>query len=654
MSKLNISTSRVKERNSFHVPSTNITTLDVGRIIPSNILPLEAGDRVSVNYNQFSRLSPLLVPTFGSFRLKTYAFYVPYRTIWRGYQDFRSESVDNSTNYNRSPLTWSLIDLFQELFGTLTLQISSESTAKSFLANYGKKYFSNVAWFPNVYQAIHGTTDNRLGFASDLSIYRATDEEMFDVYLNGYNFNFASENNTVPVILFKFNESGRQLINTLYSLGYSFPTEFMMNMNYELNQPYGETDPTPAYEKQFKFSFYPLLAYCRALYDYVYPSRYVQQQGFGFLFDYPYEQTVDALFSKCMKLLFTQYEDSFYTQLWTGRNRAAVGMFTDTNMSPDDNSALKVNGDGSGTYVRMNSASNVTTLSTQSLRLMQSINDFVVRNNIGGTRFSEWFKAHFGFATQEMNSDRSIFLKSWFDDIQIGDVTNGSFSQDGNMGVLGEQAGKGTISSKGSLKFEAKEAGFLIFVSLVQPQVGYYQGVKPWCTPITSPKQFYTPEFETFGLEAIPRKAVYNSYDGDDADAPYNVAPIIRNNEVFGYAPRYAWQYKIGHDFLTGDFRFGSRNWNLGSYHTFRNVLYGRSNLALDAQFMQVDNQYDRIFSDINGDESRGLSNTDKIFTIFYFDITKYSYMRPISDSLPIFDKSGENTSLDNGGFDLQ
>lgn len=106
-------------------------------------------------------------------------------------------------------------------------------------------------------------------------------------------------------------------------------------------------------------------------------------------------------------------------------------------------------------------------------------------------------------------------------------------------------------------------------------------------------------------------------------------------------------KYKVGYSYLNGDFRLPSRNVAAGAYHTFRNVLYGRSNLALDAQFMQADNQYDRVFAynPLNQDESY-----DKIESLFLFDVTKYSNMLSIGDSMPIFNKSGRDVTIDNGG----
>ena len=89
--------------------------------------------------------------------------------------------------------------------------------------------------------------------------------------------------------------------------------------------------------------------------------------------------------------------------------------------------------------------------------------------------------------------------------------------------------------------------------------------------------------------------ADYKSKQKYDAGQQYGGRP----NGVFGYAPRYTFGYKIGHDYLTGDFRLDSRNVGMSSFHTFRllDTPENKTPLVNSLSFRQIGNEYDRMFS---------------------------------------------------------
>lgn len=273
--------------------------------------------------------------------------------------------------------------------------------------------------------------------------------------------------------------------------------------------------------------------------------------------------------------------------------------------------------------------------------------DYVIRNNIGGTRFHEWMKAHFGWVSSEQDSNRSVFIKDFNSSLNFSQVVanTGTDSQ-----LLGQTAALGQSSGSGRLKFEAKQHGYIIFVHMVVPSTAYYQGVKPWCKKLDSQFDFYTPELDSVGMEAIPRSEIFMSYDKMQ---DLKIADPALFNSAFGFAPRYADRLKRGNSFLNGDFRLSSRNTDLDAYHTFRDVLYNRTNLALDAQFMEADNQYNRVFAYPLTAEDAEVGR-DHIESMFIFESKRYSTASSIGDSMPIFNRSGQDVSLENGGTQLK
>lgn len=577
--KIIMPTARKSGKNKMDVSSTHITTMSMTQLRPVNILYGIQGDTFNVDYGQFTRLSPLVSPTYGSFTLKTFAFWIPLRVIWSDYQNYMENTPDGSVR--PETLNFSLKDLCDLLYPSREefLELTNSSPAHI----DGEKY--------------------------DIMFYEGS---LYYYY--------------------RFNERGRQFWNLLHGLGYELPTYYNL-----------ETVGTSA-----DYSLLPLLAYGRAMYDYIYPSAYVQQQGFGYLFsEQVYENEKWQILKDIERLCFVPYTQSYWTSLWARPNSVAVGSQSSNFTATSAEAAGMRNvltASEYNTQIAQDNADQTMTLTSVGLRLLQSVADFTLRNNIGGTRFHEFMKSHFGFVTQEQDSTRSVFLKSFADSVRIDDVTNTTALDS----VLGEQAGKGYSYTQGpnSLKFECKETGFLMFVSMIVPEIGYYQGLKPWCASINSREDLYLPEFDSLGMVGIPKRYLYNCPHSPEEATKFGNNP----NQVFGYAQRYS-QLKIGHDYLSGDFRLGSKNTALDSYHTFRDITYNRDNLALDAQFLHVDNQYQRIFSNMGEEISQGeFEQLDTFFTIFHFKVAKYTHMLSIAEAMPFFNKEGDYTSVDYEG----
>ena len=70
--------SAVKSRNKFDLSRTHLTTMDFGEIVPLLVEETVPGDQISVDATYFSRLAPLVKPTYGKFSFKTVSAYVPY------------------------------------------------------------------------------------------------------------------------------------------------------------------------------------------------------------------------------------------------------------------------------------------------------------------------------------------------------------------------------------------------------------------------------------------------------------------------------------------------------------------------------------------------------------------------------------------------
>lgn len=571
MAKMSMRTASRSKANKFDLSSTHVLTQTFGQYRVTNYLPCVPGDKFNISYQQFTRLAPLVVPTFGNFKVKTYAFFVPYRVIWRGFESWYSESVDTSV-YTNGAHTFT-ISTISDLFRSSSASgLTTDGTA----SNYDVCYVAN-------------STSNDV-------IYR------------------------------KLTNKGRLFVNILRGLGYNFPLAVNSSTGFHAK----------------KLDALPLLAFARVLYDWLYPSVYVQQQGFGSIFDNSLSELNQGIMLKILSLIFCAYDNDYFTSSWLDFNSPAAGYnpFGVEVESADAQNVIISDKDSVSAIPGQDSA-----LTSAGLRMLQSLSDYVTRNNIVGSRFFERVKARFGFTTQEQRHDFSSFLKVWSDDVNLMDVTATTSTASQN---LGEQAGKGVSNGNGSLHFTANEHGALIFLSQIVPSIGYVQGMKPWCRAVSSPREWYTPEFDNVGNQPIPNSELFNDYMSN----PYGgkVQTSWRMDGVFGFAPRYS-EYKHGQDFLTGDFIFRDRNVGSEAYHTFRLFdgptanNYTEFGIANDAEFRRVDSQYNRVFAVDPQDE--GSSVYDHFFTIMRFNVVAYRHMLSISESIPLFDKSGRDTSFD-------
>ena len=618
MSKINISTAKRTKKNKFPIPTRTITTLDFGRLCATNVIEVTPGDVIKTNYYQETQLASLVSNTYGSAFIKTFATFVPYRVVWNTFEQYMTNSKD-STLELECP-RFSYYTLYRILFG-LKFQEVFEVTQKIY-EEFG-------AWVPDFYSTEYASFEYKRA---------AVDSLETDAFKHAQDFVFVQnheiDTGSINYYSCKLNTKGRWLVHLFESLGYKLPRVVFVAGN-----------NNDSFYSQYR-SALPLLCYVRFMYDYVFPSQYVQEQGFAYLFENIGAIDSDAL-EDIFKLLFVPYSEDFFTSLWSYPNAVSVST-ADQNyrrMSAEQSGLrLQLLSNGYGNQLQQEDSTKLMTLTSFGLRLLESISDFSLRNQIGGTRFHEWMKAHFGFVTAPQDSTRSVFLKSFSDEVNFSPI----YAQTAVQGYqnLGAKAGIGNSKGAGKLTFEAKEHGLLLFVTMVIPSTGYVQGEKPWVKNVDSPFDFYTPELDSVGTEPIPRSRLYMDYDSFGR-LKYG-APIGNINGVFGFAPRYADRFKHGQDFLHGDFTLGSRNVNMQSYHTFRDVMFGRTNLALDAQFLQADNQFDRIFASDptteNGD------SYDKFISLFVYNTTRYSNMLSIGESMPIFNKQGDDVTLDNTG----
>lgn len=78
-----------------HISSANFMQFNVA--YSKEMVP---GEKLSVNMETFTRLAPMPVPTFGRAKINNRAFFVPFRTIFPGWNDFITDTSHVNANGN--------------------------------------------------------------------------------------------------------------------------------------------------------------------------------------------------------------------------------------------------------------------------------------------------------------------------------------------------------------------------------------------------------------------------------------------------------------------------------------------------------------------------------------------------------------------------
>lgn len=381
-----------------------------------------------------------------------------------------------------------------------------------------------------------------------------------------------------------FTEKGRLFLKILHSLGYS------------LN--FSRSDDT-------ELSVLPLLAYMRVLYDYIYPSQYLDALQLPKYFKIFTQNNLNELFGKdtykynflnaLINLFALPYRQDYFTAAWKSLN--APGTQFDPQLLTKEGNTFEV------TNLQTKYLPAFEEYQTEhrpqinqfALDFLSRLYDFVTRNNIVGNRFADRIFAKFGIGSRKSDPDMAQFIGQHIQPLRIADVTAMSATEGQDLGDL---AGKMFSQGSGNLgKFDsADEFGYILTLTFVQPKVGYYQGRRRWVT-CNGQFDFYQPEFD-MQMRAIRNDELFADFKSA-SDFTNGVNYGGRPRETFAFAPNYS-EFKKGDAYLTGDFRVKSLQRNMDAYHLFRDIPMpsASSPLALNSNFLFMQqHEFDKIFS---------------------------------------------------------
>lgn len=623
-------------RNHFDVSQQYVGTMDFGSLVPVNWRMCRNGEHYKIKPMSFLRCAPLVVPTFGRIRMIMDTFFVPYHQIFENWENFKSRQSyvnANGTAYAVTSVpTISADDLLKLFYGTDGVDAP---TSNSFVTISS---WINLEETPSILQF------NQIARSRSWSGYASEALPAYDFVVGVH----LTADSTIDQVKFgTLTQFGKMMYNIFVSLGY--------NLDFGFNLPFPSTTLQTKYvyaDQSAKVSALNLLAFVKVFVDWYQSNQFTNDSALRKVLqkitstNYGVDLWYNDLVSLCVNYVRC-YDQDLYTASYLTPNADTnlVGMRSPSNHIEkdsyviDSNEGVRVQGTSSGTSIL-------------NIQMAMRLQNYADRWRVGGQRDIDRDLSEFGVKSRDIDYHRSNLINSYSQDLMISDVM--SNSENPSVGLqLGSYAGKGLSYGDSSFSLECDDDGVLLTIGSIVPHIGYVYGQPKELSDLKL-FDFYTPEFDSVGVEAISMRQLTNFGDTDSN----NISGFTLDS-VFGYVPRYA-HLKVGHDTLAGDFRIPSLSKESDAWHLFRKDY--KEKLANNEYFRQICNftanspglvnaqtdAYDRIFNVTDSAE-------DHFYLFCDFNIQLEANMRSISESLiPYYDgESHKEVSVDYNGKQL-
>lgn len=343
--------------------------------------------------------------------------------------------------------------------------------------------------------------------------------------------------------------------------------------------------------------------------------------------------------------------EDYYVNAWDNPVSPNSGQYSQFAFAdPTTNSGVFIHTNNLGSpEMYQSSDSSVSIGTTYIHEALKRLTDFQKRHALAGARSIDRVLAQYGVITDSLKLQRSIYLGNLVNEVEIGSVYATADSSNGSTSSsTGDYSGAGFGDSEKSIDFKADEEGILICVASIIPLGDLVQGYDRNNRHL-SKTDFFVPEFDSLGVQAIEKGEVYVSSRQEFHDFAGSYTG------VFGFSGRYG-EYKRPKSFLTGDFSLpnfyvGSSAWHLNrlfSDNSFNgsldpNVPGNVSHVVHSLSFTRgVDaSQYYRIF------QYTGIE-FDPFYCFLRFQIASFAPCKPLFETYD-FESDSKRVPTENG-----
>ena len=687
------------KRYNHNLSFDNNTTFDFGSVQPLMCQYMMPNSDIKASYKQLVRLSPLVAPSFARVHLQNEVSFVPMPEIvpyFEAMQSRMSYSVGLKTyKPEKLPTTTNAWLVFQLLVRNgcqySYWQPSSDDTLTS--SKYTSFKVTTSGTFSDLdklqaklVSALSGglisSSSPYANFLPKLEagncLYTSNISDVNQDYVSFESADYVIHFTDKFAITFRLNNAARRMRKIFIGLGYS------LNMS----------DNTPV-------SFAPILAFYKAWFD-LYAVRRTRpwnttkcfaiikfiEDNYFTDFDWHFVNGIQTLFSDFwieLRNCWYIFKDDFVSVHRTSpqlaqRSLAYINGLGNTDSVGNTDSSFV--GDA---YIKQGATTPniMPSLTNVGLQTLQRLSRFVNKDSVIAQRMSDWLRVHFGSDVvnsvfKEVNHVSSSRL-----DLQINDVMSTSDTAQGEGDnktgeVLGAYAGKGVGYHDNGFKFHASTTGYIIVLSAIVPESGYFQGTDTSLYGINN-DTLPNADFDALGMELTPKGAIAG--DNDILGVVNDTGNYDKLTDVsFGYVPRYSG-FKVKKNVVNGDMsRRGSIN-SLSPYYLDRiltaNVITKEEKdtsgkLHVDFSFVALPvaseswrfcsaypwlGNYNRLFyrsgtlykgGSVEKDvTSFGEIVDDNFICQSVFDVRVTNCLKPISDSYDTYEESTDKGTVD-------
>lgn len=571
----------IGRKNKFRMNPKTTLTQDWFSLRPVFSTELMPHSDLSVSQSYYVRMSPLAKPMMGSGRVVNRAFFVPYRTIMPGFDDFISDvSTPNNGNNVR----------FQHV------PYCKQSMLCDALVDFGGTTEASEAAYDFIYY-----TNGTLGYKN-------------------------------------FNEKGRNMYAVLTGLGYSLSFGFQST-----DEPVNVDVSLMKLLAYFKIvqdwyvsnNFRERADSIRLIIDTIGRTLTVTAAQLQQLFSLGCYSTLDNDYFSTASVNPVTPVGSTGVTITDVTNDASAGT---------QYSSVKANGEADVTapttpYVSGTSNSSGTyypvRMTQYIVNALSALTSYMQRNNIVGYKTLDRFKARFGVELSADKLDRSYYLGSNSSYLSVAEVMSNADTDGASLGDYCGRGETGNQAKKFHYKNDSNSFGVFIILSTILPEVHYGQGISRDNLHINR-FDFFTPEFDALGMQAVARAELWN--DAKTLPLLTNLRQQFQPNLSFGLQPTYSEYCKIN-DILAGDFR-RINTLDLRGFHLYR--MFGEplvEGSPLPSDYKQISesfvvgnpSEYNKIFN-------YKANDYDHFYCVHSFDVTLVQPKKRLFDSYEFHD----------------
>lgn len=539
-------------RSAFDLSFRKCFTAKVGEILPVGFKEVIPGDKFKIKLNSFTRTQPVNSAAFT--RIKEYYdyFFVPYRLLWRYFDQFITQTSTTNPQYAKDPATnqdksldWLPYILPSDLVGIMNYT-STHSPKNEFGFDRSILMFKLLKY---------------LGYGL-LSVSRPNNS-----YHYGYSGKDSSSAGEGNIFLNPFPILAYQKICQDYFRNTQWENanpstcniDYMNGTNSHLNLLYLQDDKRIAKRNMLDLNY---CTWDKDLFTGLLPSPQYGDTATigGFDSDtLPFEKFTVPFdgFDATDHIAFGNFNVSSNVNELSSSNPLLNGKFNSSGVT-DGNAVSLSNG-----KIKL-SASQISGFNVLALRQAEALQKWREISLSGRQDYKDQIEKHFGVTVPEVRSNLCSWLGGNTSIIDIGEVVNTNLQgiNESGSSVGADIAGRGVGSSSHNVDFTATEHGLIMCLYHAVPLMDYSDEVTDLYMFKTRMYDFAIPEFDSVGMQSVPGIAL-NSVFSTAFSTPDTKDPLSPTSNLYnsiGYAPRYV-DYKTSVDIVTGDFCDTMKYW---------------------------------------------------------------------------------------------